>query len=249
MLDLPYVEDSRAEVDMNVVMLRPVAGGEPRFVEVQGTAEGMAFTRGELDELLALAELGLTELTDLQAEMVAVPPPAAPMTRRATLVCASANPDKVAEIAAILGDAVELLPRPADVPDVVEDADTLEGNARLKAAAIAAATGEPAVADDTGLEVAALGGRPGVRTARYAGEERHRTPTTAPRCSPRWTASTIAGPGSAPSPWSCGPTARELAAEGVCDGHDRRGRARARVGSATTPCSCPTTATAARSPR
>ena len=73
-LDLPYVEDSKAEVDMNVVMLRPVAGGEPRFVEVQGTAEGMAFTRGELDELLALAELGLTELTDLQAEMVSIPP-------------------------------------------------------------------------------------------------------------------------------------------------------------------------------
>ena len=75
MLDLPYVEDSRAEVDMNVVMLRPVAGGEPRFVEVQGTAEGMAFTRGELDQLLVLAELGLTEITDLQAEMVSVPPP------------------------------------------------------------------------------------------------------------------------------------------------------------------------------
>jgi ribonuclease PH len=73
-LDLPYVEDSKAEVDMNVVMLRPVAGGEPRFVEVQGTAEGMAFTRGELDELLALAEAGLTEIADLQAEMVSVPP-------------------------------------------------------------------------------------------------------------------------------------------------------------------------------
>ena len=86
-------------------------------------------------------------------------------------MCASANPHKVAEIAALLGDVVELVPRPADVPDVVEDADTLEGNARLKAAAIAAATGEPAVADDTGLEVAALGGLPGVRTARYAGEQ------------------------------------------------------------------------------
>jgi ribonuclease PH len=73
-LDLPYVEDSKAEVDMNVVMLRPVAGGEPRFVEVQGTAEGMAFTRGELDQLLVLAELGLLELTDLQAELVSVPP-------------------------------------------------------------------------------------------------------------------------------------------------------------------------------
>ncbi len=87
-----------------------------------------------------------------------------------TLVCASANPDKVAEIEALLAGAVELLPRPADVPDVVEDADTLEGNARLKAVAIATATGQPAVADDTGLEVDALGGRPGVHTARYAGE-------------------------------------------------------------------------------
>ncbi|MET0145468.1 MAG: ribonuclease PH [Ilumatobacteraceae bacterium] len=75
-LDLPYVEDSRAEVDMNVVMLRPVAGGEARFVEVQGTAEGMAFTRRELDQLLALAESGLGEIADLQAELVSVPPAA-----------------------------------------------------------------------------------------------------------------------------------------------------------------------------
>ena len=86
------------------------------------------------------------------------------------LVCASANPDKVAEIQAILGDSIELAPRPTDVPDVVEDADTLLGNARLKAAAIGAATGEPAVADDTGLEVDALGGAPGVYSARYAGD-------------------------------------------------------------------------------
>ena len=75
-LDLPYAEDSRAEVDMNVVMLRPVAGGEARFVEVQGTAEGMAFTRGELDQLLALAEAGLADIADLEAEMVTVAPAA-----------------------------------------------------------------------------------------------------------------------------------------------------------------------------
>jgi XTP/dITP diphosphohydrolase len=56
------------------------------------------------------------------------------------------------------------------VPDVVEDGDTLEDNARLKARAIAEATGRPAVADDTGFEVDALGGEPGVRAARYAGE-------------------------------------------------------------------------------
>jgi len=92
------------------------------------------------------------------------------MSDRLRLACASANPDKVAEIAAILGDAVELLPRPADVPDVVEDADTLEGNARLKATAICEASGHAAVADDTGLEVFALGGAPGVYAARFAGE-------------------------------------------------------------------------------
>ncbi len=89
---------------------------------------------------------------------------------RPQLVCASANPDKVAEIAAILADAVDLLPRPDHVPDVVEDADSLAGNARLKAVAICRATGLPAVADDTGLEVDALGGAPGIHAARYAGE-------------------------------------------------------------------------------
>jgi XTP/dITP diphosphohydrolase len=86
------------------------------------------------------------------------------------LVCASANPDKVAEIRQILGDTVELLPRPADVPDVVEDAGSFLGNARLKATALCAATGLPAVADDTGLEVEALDGDPGVDSAIYAGE-------------------------------------------------------------------------------
>ncbi len=87
------------------------------------------------------------------------------------LVLASANPDKVTEIAAILGDGVDLRPRPAGLPDVVEDADTLEGNARLKAVAVCEAAGEGAVADDTGLEVDALGGAPGVHTARFAGED------------------------------------------------------------------------------
>lgn len=87
------------------------------------------------------------------------------------LVCASNNPDKVAEIQQLLAGVVDLLPRPPEVPEVVEDADSLVGNARLKAVALVAATGLPAVADDTGLEVDALGGAPGVYAARYAGEQ------------------------------------------------------------------------------
>ena len=86
------------------------------------------------------------------------------------LVLATANPDKAAEITPLLPPEFEVLFRPAEVPEVDETGETLEENARLKAQAVCAATGQAAVADDTGLEVDALGGRPGVRAARYAGE-------------------------------------------------------------------------------
>ena len=90
------------------------------------------------------------------------------------LVVATANRHKVVEIRSILdaaGSRVELVPRPDGVPEVVEDADTLEGNARLKALALTEASGLPALADDTGLEIDALGGAPGVRSSRYAGPD------------------------------------------------------------------------------
>ena len=87
------------------------------------------------------------------------------------LVCASANPDKVAEMAEVLAGHAVLLPRPEGVGDVAEDAEDLTGNARLKAQAVCEFAGAPALADDTGLEVDALGGAPGVHSARYAGPE------------------------------------------------------------------------------
>jgi len=93
---------------------------------------------------------------------------------RLRFVLASANPDKAREIAAIIrgvaGDRIELVERPASVPDVEETGETLEENAMLKAVALAETTGLPAISDDTGLEVDALGGEPGVRSARYSGE-------------------------------------------------------------------------------
>ena len=85
-------------------------------------------------------------------------------------VLATANPDKAKELAALL-EGFDVVLRPPDLPEVEETEDNLEGNARLKALAVLRATGEAAVADDTGLEVDALGGRPGAFAARYAGPD------------------------------------------------------------------------------
>ena len=92
-----------------------------------------------------------------------------PTIRRA--VVASKNPDKIKEMESLLVEAgvIGEIVRGLDWPDVIEDAPSLEGNARLKARAVASATGLPSIADDTGLEVEALGGAPGVHTARFSG--------------------------------------------------------------------------------
>lgn len=89
------------------------------------------------------------------------------------IVLATRNPDKGRELGALLGGLGIRIRTLADfpsAPEVVEDGTTCEANAIKKAREIARATGVPAVADDTGLEVDALGGRPGVYAARYAGE-------------------------------------------------------------------------------
>ncbi len=88
-------------------------------------------------------------------------------------VLATTNPNKAREIREIFSAAgvdIELLDRPEQVPEVEETEETLAGNARRKAAALMEATGLPTIAEDTGIEVGALGGAPGVRSARYAGE-------------------------------------------------------------------------------
>ena len=94
------------------------------------------------------------------------------MNRPHGVVVASKNPDKIAELEAVLS----LLDPPIEIitghnwDDIAEDGATLATNALLKAHAVVAVTGHAAIADDTGLEVAALDGAPGVHTARYAGE-------------------------------------------------------------------------------
>lgn len=85
------------------------------------------------------------------------------------LVLATANPGKVAELTDLLGDRYRIVPRPGDLAETVEDGATLEENATKKAREVAEHVGAASLADDTGLFVEALDGRPGVHTARYAG--------------------------------------------------------------------------------
>ncbi|HXV70218.1 MAG TPA: RdgB/HAM1 family non-canonical purine NTP pyrophosphatase [Acidimicrobiia bacterium] len=88
------------------------------------------------------------------------------------LVVASKNPDKIAEIESLLTETglTDEVVRDLDWPDVLETGATLAENAVLKARVVVDATGLPSLADDTGLEVDALNGAPGVHTARFAGE-------------------------------------------------------------------------------
>lgn len=103
------------------------------------------------------------------------------MSERSRLVVASANPGKIAELVELLSDErlngpglahrYSVEPRPDGLADTIEDGDTLEANATKKATEVATFSGATALADDTGLFVDALDGAPGVRTARYAGED------------------------------------------------------------------------------
>ena len=85
------------------------------------------------------------------------------------LILATSNQDKVAELAGLLGDRFVVRARPADLAETIEDGETLAANALKKAREVTEHTGAAALADDTGLFVAALDGRPGVRTGRFAG--------------------------------------------------------------------------------
>ena len=95
------------------------------------------------------------------------------LTMPLRIVVASQNPDKILEVEAVLADSglgIEIV-RGLRWPPIEETEDTLAGNALLKARTVCAHTGIAALADDTGLEVDALGGAPGVRTARFAGPD------------------------------------------------------------------------------
>ena len=167
-LDLEYVQDCRAETDMNVVMTRD-KDGNMGYVEVQGTGEHGCYSRNELNCLLDLAEKGVNEL--MQAQVDAMGERAHVLFKKPKLVLASNNFGKLRELKAILGDIYDVYSqREMGINlEVEENGETFEENALIKAEALMKLTGCATLADDSGICVDALNGRPGVYSARYCG--------------------------------------------------------------------------------
>ena len=167
-LDLEYAQDSRAQVDMNVVMTRDAAGNT-EYVEVQGTGEGRPFARRELDKLLDLAGRGIKQLMNKQLK--ALGERGGIIGKKPRLIVATHNFGKLREIRALLSDRFDIISSAEAGQDaeIEETGETFAENARIKAEALMHLTGCAALADDSGLMVDALNGQPGVHSARYAG--------------------------------------------------------------------------------
>ena len=155
-LDLPYFEDVKAEVDMNLVMTE-----SGRFVEIQGTGEESTFSKDEMLTMLKYGENGIKQLIEIQKNILK------------KIVVASRNTGKIREIRSVLEPLGFEVLSSEDFPEIgeiEETGETFTENAMIKAQYVGEKTGLPALADDSGLEVDYLNGRPGIFSARYSGE-------------------------------------------------------------------------------
>ena len=169
--DLDYHEDVAAEVDMNLVMTE-----SGRFVEIQGTGEEATFDGEQLNEMLVYGKTAIESLIFEQKNVLLSEwSDTTPEPTEKTIVISTRNAGKAEEFRTLFakeGYTVKTLFDYPEIPDVEETGTTFEENARLKAETIAQVLNQPVLADDSGLKVDALGGRPGVYSARFAGEHK-----------------------------------------------------------------------------
>ena len=170
LLDICYEEDSHAQVDMNIIMT-----DKCEFVEVQGTGEERPFSRKDLNKLLELGEKGNKELIKIQRKALGeIADEILGMEYGDDIVISTGNAHKLEEIGAILKDLDYNIHSLKDVNldnlEIEENGKTFEHNALIKARTVAKLTNMITIADDSGLEVDALGKKPGIYSSRYAGE-------------------------------------------------------------------------------
>ena len=170
LLDICYEEDSQAQVDMNIIMT-----DRCEFVEVQGTGEERPFSRKDLNKLLELGEKGNKELIKIQRKALGeIADEILGMEYGDDIVISTGNAHKLEEIGAILKDLNYNIHSLKDVNladlEIEENGKTFEHNALIKARTVAKLTNMITIADDSGLEVDAIGKKPGIYSSRYAGE-------------------------------------------------------------------------------
>lgn len=170
-VDLDYVEDSACQVDMNLVMTE-----SGKFVEIQGTGEEATFDGEQLNALLHYGKEAIESLIAFQKEALFGQTTKEHLAfEDKTIMIATGNLGKAKEFEKMFAKAgyqIKTLKDYPDLPEVAETGQTFEENARLKAETIANILQCPVLADDSGLKVDALGGMPGIYSARFAGEHK-----------------------------------------------------------------------------
>ena len=169
-VDLDYVEDSACQVDMNLVMTE-----SGRFVEIQGTGEEATFDGEQLNALLHYGKEAIESLIAYQKEALYTQNTAKDAISDKTIMIATGNMGKAKEFEKMFAKAgyqIKTMKDFPELPEVQETGQTFEENARLKAETIANILQCPVLADDSGLTVDALGGMPGIYSARFAGEQK-----------------------------------------------------------------------------
>lgn len=169
-VDLDYIEDSACQVDMNLVMTE-----SGRFVEIQGTGEEATFDGDQLNHLLHYGKEAIESLIAYQKEALYVQNTANNAVADKTIMIATGNMGKAKEFEKMFAKAgyqIKTMKDFPELPEVQETGQTFEENARLKVETIANILQCPVLADDSGLTVDALGGMPGIYSARFAGEQK-----------------------------------------------------------------------------
>ena len=170
-VDLDYVEDSACQVDMNLVMTE-----SGKFVEIQGTGEEATFDGEQLNALLHYGKEAIESLIAFQKEALFGQTTKERLAfEDKTIMIATGNLGKAKEFEEMFAKAgyqIKTLKDYPDLPEVADTGQTFEENARLKAETIANILQCPVLADDSGLKVDALGGMPGIYSARFAGEHK-----------------------------------------------------------------------------
>lgn len=169
-VDLDYIEDSACQVDMNLVMTE-----SGRFVEIQGTGEEATFDGDQLNHLLHYGKEAIESLIAYQKEALYVQNTAKDAVTDKTIMIATGNMGKAKEFEKMFAKAgyqIKTMKDFPELPEVQETGQTFKENAQLKAETIANILQCPVLADDSGLTVDALGGMPGIYSARFAGEQK-----------------------------------------------------------------------------